>query len=110
MAFLYTGDRLPPDAMATIRRNLDWPMVVFASNRDRFDRLGGKGGSLAGVITEAMYVKPKLTKPAVAVLFLRDLSRQDWASFSRSFVQQRFMLELANNTNFRNEVRTKLAA
>ena len=83
-----------------VQRHLAWPLEAFTSNRERFDRFGAKGGRLAGVMTDVAYIRPKVQRPIAAALFLRDLPSEIEEQLGESFVQQRFLVRLAEDATF----------
>lgn len=44
---------------ATLETLMEWPMEAFDSNREKYQRLGAKGGSTAYVLTYALYATDK---------------------------------------------------
>jgi hypothetical protein len=110
MAQAQNGKGMDPKAAALMRRHLEWPLAAFASNRARFDAFGTKGGSLFGLVTEASYLQPK-GKPAVAVaLFFRGLPGAVWQTFMKTYLQQAFIVRLAEDPAFFQAVRRQLSA
>lgn len=81
-----------PEAVA---RHLEWPMEAFPSNRRRFERFGSKGGTLAGVNTQATFVRPRRGRPLVVALFFRDLPPDVERAFGDTECHQRFVTDLA---------------
>jgi len=87
-----------PAVAAIMRANLDWPRIVFSSNQERFSAFYTKGGSLAGVVTEAAYLRPKAEGAGLAVaIFFRSLDRVTWSSMRNTFVWQHLIVGLATN-------------
>ena len=68
-------------------------------NQEVFETFGTKGGSLSGVLTEALYLVPKTGDFAgearVAVLFLNHLSEASFTDLSESFAQQEMLINAA---------------
>ncbi|MCB0034096.1 MAG: hypothetical protein KDE51_08760, partial [Anaerolineales bacterium] len=114
MGQIATGNFISADVSAVMRRYLEWPLVEFESNREQFSAFGSKGGSLAGVLTEASYLVPKTGDFAdqvrVVVLFQGSMPFSAWLTQSQTFAQQQFMVKLATERPFVNTVQTKLAA
>lgn len=102
MSRLAAGEDIRPAAAEVIRRHLEWPLVAFPENRERFARFGLKGGSLAGVHTHAAYLQPR-SGPTVAVaLFFHDAPPPVEAAL-KQFADQRIILALADHS-FRDQV------
>mgnify|MGYP001489421882 CR=1 FL=1 len=94
---------------AILRRHLEWPMEKERV-RERFDVLGTKGGSLAGVLTSAYYARPKdVERQRVLALFFQDLPIAAWLGMSASAVQQRFEAKLLQDDAFFERVKARLA-
>ncbi|NJR18918.1 MAG: serine hydrolase [Calothrix sp. CSU_2_0] len=71
MERIYRGLLISSEADRIMRRYLEWTME-FPNNQQQLDTFGAKNGSLAGIITEAWYLKPKnATNARVAALFLK---------------------------------------
>lgn len=98
------GRGVSPAAAAVARRHLEWPLELGENSR-RYERLGTKGGSLPGIITEATYLMEHGRSPVSVALFLRNLPDDVERSLRRSFVHQQLMRELATQP----EVRQRLA-
>ena len=101
LALISTDNYVSPAVSADIRRFLEWPMVVFPSNAERFETLGTKGGTLAGVLTSALYTVPQAGDFAgqtrVVVLFQSDPPFTAWLTQTQDFSYQEFMIDLALN-------------
>ncbi len=108
MSALHEG-LLPVEAIDVTRRHLEWPLQAFPSNRQKFENLGAKGGSLPGVLTEAMYVEPKGGEAWSVALFMRDVPESDWRLLLQSFVHQRFILGLIEDGKLREEAKQVLS-
>jgi D-alanyl-D-alanine carboxypeptidase len=78
MAGVVTGTFLSPEISALMRRHLEIPLP----NENLFLSWGTKGGTLAGLLTEANYFVPATGafagKPRVSVLFLRRIEPAPW--------------------------------
>ena len=75
--------------------------MQFPGNQEMFKTFGTKGGSLPGILTEALYLVPKTGDFAgearVAVLFLNRLSEPSFSDLSESFAQQEVLVNAALN-------------
>jgi hypothetical protein len=96
-----TDDR----AASVLRRHLEWPMTVFPANATRFRRFAGKAGAVAGVRTEVVYLQPTSRPPRAAVLFLRHVDPAAETALSVSFVDQGFLVRVAEDEDFLSTVR-----
>lgn len=69
------SDRLAsPRVHNVVRYYLEWPLEVFAANRERYLAIGYKNGALPGVLTTVYYAWPVgSAEPVVVALFYRDL-------------------------------------
>lgn len=78
MAGVVTGTFLSPEISALMRRHLEIPLP----HENFFRSWGTKGGSLAGMLTEANYFVPSTGtfagKPRVSVLFVRRIESAPW--------------------------------
>jgi hypothetical protein len=106
-----TDTLIDADVSAIMRRHLEWPMA-FSTNQEKYKAMGTKGGSLAGVLTEATYFAPKTGDFAgekrVVVLFLNDMSLIAWLKLQETFATQSFMRDLATDRDFADRVALKL--
>ncbi|MFO7538904.1 MAG: serine hydrolase, partial [Chloroflexota bacterium] len=111
MAGVVSGTFLSADVSAIMRPHLEWPMA-FPGNQAAFHALGTKGGSLAGLLTEATYYIPSSgqfgEQPRVVVLFMREMPFAAWLRLSQTFTQQQFALEIATNPEFGQQVTAML--
>lgn len=91
MARVVTRTLISPAVSEVMQRHLEWPMQ-WPGMDETFTALGTKGGSLAGVLTEATYAIPKVGdfagRPRVAVLFMRRMPVLAYLSMSRTGAQQ----------------------
>lgn len=86
--------------------SLDWPRRRSKQLARRFDRYLSKGGSLAGVITEASYVRPAGVRAGTAVaLFLRDLPPAIEQTLAKTSAQQKLIMRLATDRAFLQRAR-----
>jgi D-alanyl-D-alanine carboxypeptidase len=100
------------DAVTEVLRDtLEWPLIVFPDNQSELRRLGTKGGSLPGLVTEASYYVPSAPpeRTFVAALFFRELPPDVERDLLESFAHQHFMRRLALDPAFRASVRARLA-
>ena len=82
------GDPISDTASATMREFLEWPMENEPIRRE-FTAYGTKGGSLAGVLTEATYAVPRdAASGGVAVLFFEELPLAVWLTLTEGQVRQ----------------------
>ncbi|NRQ31833.1 serine hydrolase [Nonomuraea sp. NN258] len=91
----------------TASRHLEWPMRQPGADSKTL-LIGTKGGSLPGVISEAMYIVRPGQKPRETVLALRRLPETTWHSGMRSYAHQQFLVRLATDSVFFAKVRTAL--
>jgi hypothetical protein len=82
------GDLISQTASATMREFLEWPMENEPIRRE-FTSYGTKGGSLAGVLTEATYAVPRDAAPGgVAALLFEELPVMVWLTLAQAEVRQ----------------------
>ena len=82
------GDLVSDAASATMRAFLEWPMENEPIRRG-FTSFGTKGGSLAGVLTEATYAVPRgAATGGVAALFFDELPLAVWLTLALGQAQQ----------------------
>ncbi|WP_343950168.1 serine hydrolase [Nonomuraea longicatena] len=91
----------------TASRHLEWPMRQPGADPKTL-LMGTKGGSLPGVISEAMYIVRPGQKPRETVLALRRLPEATWDSGMRSYAHQQFLVRMATDSAFFAKVRTAL--
>ena len=88
MARVERGELVSDAASATMREFLEWPMENEPVRRE-FASYGTKGGSLAGVLTEAAYAQPRDDESgAVAALFFEELPFAVWLTLIQGQVRQ----------------------
>ncbi|TDB69033.1 serine hydrolase [Arundinibacter roseus] len=58
----------------TLETVMEWPMEAFDSNREKYARLGAKGGSTAFVLTYALYATDKQGNRTILVFFFDNLT------------------------------------
>lgn len=108
MAGVVTGTLLSPEISALMRRHLEIPLT----NENLFSSWGTKGGSLAGVLTEANYYVPSTGtfagKPRVSVLFVRRLESAPWEQLQTGGGFTFFDARLARDQDFAQLARQTL--
>jgi hypothetical protein len=111
MAGIAGDSFISPEVSQRMREYLDWPMQ-FAGNQARFSDFAAKGGSLPGLITEALYVIPQngdfAEQQRVVVLFMPELPMSAFLRLGQTFGHQTFMLQLAEEAAFAEQVRQTL--
>lgn len=112
MAGVLHGSFLSPEAADVMRWHLGWALRI-PGNAETFQNFGEKGGSLAGVLTEAMYFTPKRGDfggtPHVSVLSLRNLSAEAFGGLTQTFAHQLFLVELGLSRSFAEEAEARLS-
>jgi hypothetical protein len=108
MSSLYQARGIPSAARDELRRHLEWLSQNPTISSD-FERVGFKGGSLVGVLTEAWYAKPRNRPAAVVALFLRNLTEADSQAFQTGTAFGAFALRLLSDSGFDKRVRSALA-
>ena len=104
------GDLISGPASATMRGFLEWPMENEPIRRE-FTAFGTKGGSLAGVLTEATYAVPlDAAAGRVAALFLDELPLAVWFTLAESYLHQDLLRQLLSDPEFFEGVRQRLEA
>ncbi|GAA3680315.1 hypothetical protein GCM10022224_050610 [Nonomuraea antimicrobica] len=116
-AWTATVNRIEPgvlhDVLAGLRkdktasRHLEWPMRQPGADPGKL-LIGTKGGTLPGVISEAMYTVRPGDKPRETILALRRLPETTWYSGIRSYAHQQFIARMATDTAFFEKVRAAL--
>lgn len=101
---VFTQDEV---AMAVARRELQWPMVFPANQRD-FVAFGTKGGSLPGVLTSTSWAETKSGQRRVVALFLHDLSLHAWLNLVGNFKQQELEHQLLFDPDALERLRPRL--
>lgn len=100
MAGVVTGTFLSPETSAVMRRHLEIPLP----NENLFFSWGTKGGSLAGILTEANYYVPSTGafagKPRVSVLFVRRIESAPWEQLQTGGGFLFFDARLAHDQDF----------
>jgi hypothetical protein len=93
MGRIGTRTHISPAASDFMVARLDWPMDGPLGTS--YDQVGTKGGSVAGVLTEASFSVAKKGDHAgevrVMALFFGDLSHSAWLSMMSSFPHQQLM-------------------
>lgn len=105
LAGVVTGTFLSPEISAVMRPHLERDLLGSTD----FDSIGFKGGTLAGVLTEAAWFVPKegdfAGKPRIVVLFQRRLPLLPWALLRRGVGQVIFAMRLARDRAFARQTR-----
>ncbi len=113
MAGVASGDFISPEVSGIMRGYLDYPMEK-KENREKYRNLGGKGGSLAGVLNQATYAVPKegdyAGETRVTVLFVREMPVSAWLGAQDSEGFDHFLSGLATDEEFTEKVQRKLEA
>jgi D-alanyl-D-alanine carboxypeptidase len=107
MERIYRGLLISPTADKIMREYLEWPME-FSRNREQLDTFGAKGGSLAGILTEAWYMKPQTSTSAIGALFFENIAAGVWFKMLQSYIQQDFLYKLLTDDKFFDIVRERL--
>ncbi|GAA2084799.1 serine hydrolase [Actinomadura alba] len=89
---------------ALVRRHLEWPMRLGGTLPDGLIRLGGKGGSFPGVLSDATYTVAADGTRRVTALTLRRLAVSDWISLMTSFAHQQMIVRMGTDPAFVDEV------
>ncbi len=110
MELVQRGELISGAASATMRGFLEWPMENEPI-RQEFTAFGTKGGSLAGVLTEATYAVPRdAASGGVAALFLEELPLAVWFTLAENYLHQDLLRRLLSDTEFFEGVRQRLEA
>ncbi|WP_110519040.1 serine hydrolase [Herpetosiphon llansteffanensis] len=111
MALVGNNQLISPAVSQTMREFLEWPMTI-PGNDTMFTHFGTKGGSLPGILTEAMFIQPAqgewADRTKVVVLFFNQLPEQPWLGLMQSFMQQQFAVQLALDPAFAQSVASQL--
>ncbi len=108
MEIIYRGLLISSEADQIMRQYLEWTME-FPSNQQQLDTFGAKNGSLAGIITEAWYLKPKnANNGKITALFFENIPPGAWFNLLQNYIQQEFLYKLLTDEDFFNLVREKL--
>jgi hypothetical protein len=105
------GTWIDEDTSAFMADVLDWPME-YPDNQQRYETFGAKGGSVAGVLTDTMYLIPRegpnQGEVLAGSLFMNDMSGSAWLAMMGSFAQQGFLVRVMTDDAFRAEVEEAL--
>ena len=100
MALIATDNLIATELTAIMKRHLDWPMEN-APISAAYSEFGTKGGSLAGVLTEASYAVPLdgvyAAETRVVVLFMNEIPGTPFGIMAQSFAGQALMQALLTN-------------
>lgn len=97
MGAVAAGDGFSEEAARIMRTHLEWPLRAFPDNAQRFRSFGTKGGSLAGVVTEASYLQPVDGELIAVAMFFHNLTVEDWTQLEGSLAHQQLLLLLATD-------------
>ena len=120
MARAFQGTLVSDSVSAHVRDVLGWPMR-FGWSQDRFETYGLKSGSVAGVLTRAMYARPRTDArgPAggrepgsgvVVALFVEGLPRHVWETWYAGMPFADFTTRMMTDPAFFERVRSEIAA
>lgn len=108
MAGVVTGTFLSPEISAVMRPHLERDLLGSTD----FESIGFKGGTFAGVLTEAAWFVPRegdfAGKPRIVVLFQRRIPLLPWALLRRDNGQVIFAMRLARDRSFARMTRRAL--
>ncbi len=103
MGAVITDRFINPRVSALMRKYLETPLDALVDEKERLKVWGFKGGTLAGVQTQASYLIPRAggfaDKPRIVVLFLRNLPEQGFNDLNET--QADLYLGLALGTDRR---------
>lgn len=119
MARAYEGTLVSDSVSTRVRDVLGWPMQ-FGWSQDRFETYGLKGGSVAGVLTQAAYARPRSEArgPAggrepgagiVVALFVQGLPRHVFEVWYSGMPFADFTTRMLTDPVFFERVRTAVA-
>ena len=113
MSGVATGKFISPEVSGIMRRHLDWPMEK-KGNKEKFQNLGAKGGSLAGVLNQAIFAVPKTgdfaDETRVTVIFIRQMPLSAWLGAQESEGFDDFLLGLEKDRSFAEKTKRELEA
>ena len=89
---------------------LEWPLEKGPTLRERFDRLGTKGGSLVGLLTSAWYAQTRAGDGRVLAIFHDDMPVPLWAQLVQNFTHQEVERRALEEPGFANELRRRIEA
>jgi len=88
MEAAFHGDVFAGAGQQFMQSILNWLMDVNPANRQVYDYLAAKGGSLPAILTGTWYVKPQGGEPLALAVFYRDLSPELWSEWVGTFAHQ----------------------
>lgn len=91
-------------AAALARRHLEWPMRQGGHLPPGLARVGTKGGSLPGALSEASYTVADDGSTRVTAITLHNLPASDWGSLVTSFVHQKLIFRMGVDPAFVSRV------
>ncbi len=89
---------------------LEWPLEKGPKLRERFDRLGTKGGTLMGVLTSAWYAKTTAGDARVLAIFHDNMPLALWGQLIQNFTHQELERRALEETAFADALRRKVEA
>lgn len=90
---------------AYIRELLEWPMQI-KGNEERFTHFGGKGGSTAFVLNQAMYAEDHEGNTYEIILFTDDLTL--WQGFQMGKNHNEFLRKMFDDPGYWEKVQERL--
>ncbi len=100
MAQIVRGNIGSPSTNRQIRDALEWPYDAFASNRERYQMIGYKNGSLPGVLTSVYYSWVlDADQPVVLALFYKNLPNNLYQTWRRDLPHDAFAHWLMSDPN-----------
>jgi predicted small secreted protein len=120
MARIYAGTLLSDSVSARVRRVLAWPMEQ-AWTREHYEAFGTKGGGVAGVLTRALFARPRSDTRGgagghdpeagvVLALFVENLPRGAWEQVIYGGTFSAFTNRMLTDPTFFERVRSRIAA
>ncbi|MEG0385996.1 MAG: serine hydrolase [Solibacillus sp.] len=104
---IISNDELPGGAADIARDLLEWPMQDFESNHERFIHRGGKGGSTAFVLNDAIYAEDHEGNKIEFVILTDDLNL--WQSQMLLFNISSFESKILGDPEYRQKVQRELS-
>ncbi len=100
MARIVRGEIGSPTSNRQIRDALEWPYDAFESNRELYQMIGYKNGSMPGVLTSVYYSWPlESDQPYVLALFYRNLPNDLYQTWRRELPHDAFAHWLMSDPN-----------
>ena len=90
---IYTEDSIFSDeARQFLDKTLGWLFTINPANREVYEVLSFKGGSLSGILTSAWYIDPVGFDSIQLAVFYRDMPAETWIDWQATLPEQ--ILEL----------------